>query len=158
MIYSRLRLDRFVCFNRYRQITSLKLKNENLKVLLSVTDNSNGADFSRMTSSKQGRQRFVESALDILEMYDFDGIDIDWEFPAWRGLPSYDKPNFVYLIKALRKYARKRKMNDLIVSAAVAAPLKIVSKSYDIPELSKYDIPSCLKYDILILLICLLGY
>lgn len=52
-----------------------------------------------MASSREGRRKFVESALDIVETFDLDGIDLDWEFPGWKGLPYYDKANFVYLIK-----------------------------------------------------------
>lgn len=58
-----------------------------------------GASFSRMASSREGRKKFVSSALDIVDTYEFDGVDIDWEFPAYRGLPPYDKENFAFLIK-----------------------------------------------------------
>lgn len=33
----------------------------------------------------------AESALDYLNRFNFDGIDIDWEYPAQRGGSAADK-------------------------------------------------------------------
>ncbi|KAI1288082.1 Acidic mammalian chitinase [Halotydeus destructor] len=130
---------------RYRQLTSLKLKNNDLKIILSVADKGHGSSFSRMSSSRLGRKKFVNSLLDLVEIYNFDGVEIDWEFPAWKGLPVYDKSNFIYLFQAIRKVSKKRKMGDLLISAAVATPVAVVSASYDIPQLADYDYHSFRK-------------
>jgi chitinase len=31
--------------------------------------------------------------------YGYDGLDLDWEYPAKRGGAAADKENFVYLVK-----------------------------------------------------------
>lgn len=79
--------------------------------------------------------RFIESALQLLKRYSLDGIDLDWEFPAWP--PNKDikqKDQFVQLLKEMR-YAFG---NKYLLSVAVAAPITIVERSYDIPKLALY--------------------
>ena len=38
--------------------------------------------FSNMAYSQASRQAFIESALEILHEYNFDGLDLDWEYPG----------------------------------------------------------------------------
>jgi chitinase len=42
-------------------------------------------EFSAMVSEKSTRQSFINHAIKFLRGYGFDGVDIDWEFPADRG-------------------------------------------------------------------------
>lgn len=51
--------------------------------------------FKDMASNRYNRQLFVFSAIKYLRDRDFDGLDLDWEFP--RG--ADDKKNFVLLLK-----------------------------------------------------------
>jgi chitinase len=51
-----------------------------------------------MVSDPAKRSTFVNSVVEFIKKYNFDGLDFDWEYPASRGgLPS-DKVNFYYLI------------------------------------------------------------
>ncbi|PPR04938.1 hypothetical protein CVT24_007315 [Panaeolus cyanescens] len=53
--------------------------------------------FSDLVASASNRATFISSALSVLQAYAFDGIDIDWEYPAaydCGGNPA-DKANFV---------------------------------------------------------------
>ncbi|MCI5957000.1 MAG: glycosyl hydrolase family 18 protein [Clostridiales bacterium] len=67
-----------------------------------------GADgFSQAASTEDGRTRFVDSALLLMERHGFLGVDIDWEYPgsSVAGIASSpnDRRNFTLLLKALRE-------------------------------------------------------
>lgn len=64
-------------------IVSYKQNNPRLKVLLSIGGwNFPSAFFSKMVSSSQNRAMFIQSAVQLLNQYQLDGIDIDWEYPC----------------------------------------------------------------------------
>ncbi|KIJ60771.1 carbohydrate-binding module family 5 protein [Hydnomerulius pinastri MD-312] len=66
-----------------KQLYLLKLAHRHLKVLLSVGGYtySQEGHFSFITDPN-GRANFVSSAVQIIKDYGFDGIDIDFEYPA----------------------------------------------------------------------------
>ena len=82
-------------------MTDLKKKNPELKVMLAVGGWENGGEpFSQMARSAETRKIFIDSALEFIKKYNFDGIDLDWEYPGHRGGdPSVDKDNFSKLIE-----------------------------------------------------------
>lgn len=49
--------------------------------------------------------KFIKSVIKFLQEYDFDGIDLDWEYPVAddRGGRDEDYANFVTLSKRLKK-------------------------------------------------------
>lgn len=77
----------------YRDFINLKSKKPSLKFYLSVGGwDAGGKIFSKMASSTKSREAFIESALKTLKRYDFDGLDVDWEYPVAddRGDNIYD--------------------------------------------------------------------
>lgn len=71
----------------YRIITQLKRKFPGLKILLSVGGGSDidpDADTNKylnLLESSAGRIAFINSAYSLIKTYDFDGIDLAWQFP-----------------------------------------------------------------------------
>lgn len=61
--------------------------------------NAQSSEFTRMVSTEANRRKFINSTIDFLVTYDFDGLDIDWEYPALRGGVPSDKQNLVHLVK-----------------------------------------------------------
>lgn len=67
-----------------------------------------GADgFSQAAATEDGRTRFVDSTLVLMQKHGFLGVDIDWEYPcsSAAGIASSpsDRENLTLLLKALRK-------------------------------------------------------
>ncbi|KAI0646213.1 glycosyl hydrolases family 18-domain-containing protein [Trametes meyenii] len=82
-----------------KQIYLLKLKNRNLKVLLSIGGwtYSQSGHFNFVTDSGK-RTTFINNAVSLVENYGFDGIDIDFEYPNSDALAS----GFASLLTSLR--------------------------------------------------------
>lgn len=58
-----------------------------------------------MVSSSTSRSSFIQSAIAFMRTYAFDGIDMDWEYPAAtdRDGVAADTANFVTFLKELRQ-------------------------------------------------------
>ncbi len=67
--------------DRLRQIVGLKEKNAGLKVLLSI-GGWGSVGFSTMASRRHDRSDFVKDCGRVVNEYNLDGIDIDWEYPT----------------------------------------------------------------------------
>jgi chitinase len=89
----------------YPRVTALKSQNKALKVFIAVGGwAAGGATFSNMVKTSGSRSIFIESAVSFMKTYGFDGIDIDWEYPAATdrdGVPA-DTENYVTFLKELR--------------------------------------------------------
>ncbi len=93
-------------------IVNQKKNHPNLKVLVSLGGWGGCKTCSDVFNTEEGRDDFAKSTARIIEEYDADGIDLDWEYPAISGFPGHtyrpeDKDNFTDLVVRLRKY-RKR--------------------------------------------------
>lgn len=80
--------------------------------------------------------RFIKSVLNTTKSFGFDGLDLDWEFPAWLGADDLEKIHFVQLLEELRREFQRAK-ETLILSVAVAAPQAIIDQSYMVTEMAK---------------------
>ena len=93
---------------RIERLVSLKYRNRNLKVMVSLGGWGGCASCSEIFSSGSGRKHFSRSVKKMLEYFHADGIDLDWEYPAVKNYPGHafkpeDKRNFTLLVKKLRK-------------------------------------------------------
>ncbi|MEO6681408.1 MAG: glycoside hydrolase family 18 protein [Ginsengibacter sp.] len=90
-----------------KKMVSLKGRNSNLKVILSLGGWGGCKTCSAVFSTEENRRVFAGSVLILLKKYGADGLDLDWEYPAIEGYPGHeympeDKQNFASLLQILR--------------------------------------------------------
>ncbi len=104
-------------------VVNQKKKYPKLKVLVSLGGWGGCETCSDVFSSKDARIEFAISTASIIESFNADGIDLDWEYPAISGYPGHsykpeDRENFTDLLVQLRKHMKK---NDILSFAAGAS-------------------------------------
>lgn len=120
----------------YQRFTRLKEKYPHLKVSLAIGGwNEGSTNYSEMAADANRRSKFVASVVDFIKKYNFDGLDLDWEFPGKRGGSANDKLNFLLLVKELRAAFRK---HNFLLTAAFGAGKDTIDTAYDVEGLSIY--------------------
>lgn len=126
------------------RLYSLKRRNPSLKILLAVGGwSAKSEGFNMATRSSLNRSKFINNTIKLLREWNFDGIDLDWEFPGEedRGADKLSKQNFNYLISDFREAVNyevelsgKRK---LLVTSAVAADPNKIDNGYIVDNLCR---------------------
>ncbi|KAI5635431.1 glycosyl hydrolases family 18 domain-containing protein [Phthorimaea operculella] len=133
----------------YDRINALKKANPKLKTLLAIGGWSFGTQkFKDMSATRYARQTFIYSAIPYLRDRNFDGLDVDWEYPKGGD----DKKNFVLLLKELREAfeaeAQEVKKPRLLLTAAVPVGPDNIKSGYDVPAVASYlDFINLMAYD-----------
>ncbi|KZW01393.1 hypothetical protein EXIGLDRAFT_738540 [Exidia glandulosa HHB12029] len=132
----------------FKQLYLLKLKNRNLKVLLSVGGwtYSQSGHFNFVTDASK-RATFVQTAVKAVENYALDGIDIDFEYPT-----AAQKSAFTSLMLALRQaldalQSSKGDAQPYLLTAALPAGLSNAA-NFDVGTLANVlDYFNLMTYD-----------
>lgn len=131
----------------FLRFTGLKKQNPSLKALIAVGGWNEGSEsYSTMAADPAKRATFVQSAVEFVRKYGFDGLDFDWEYPANRGGVPSDKSNFISLIRELKNALSPY---SLLLTAAVSAGKHTIDSAYEVPALASiFDQVHLMAYDL----------
>ena len=130
----------------FKDVTQLKKKTAGLKVLLSVGGANNDKGFHSIIMPAENPEKFAINSANYLHRMGFDGIDLDWEFPAWYT-PFEERFLFQMLLQELHR-VYKSPVHNLTISVAVPASKSIIDRSYRVSQMAKYvDFVNLMGYD-----------
>ena len=136
-------------------LTGLRKDNPGLQVLVSVGGGGNGsAGFSDMAITAAGRTKFVDTAIAMIEKYNLDGVDVDWEYPGYTHAVTTvrpeDKQTYTLLLKEMRQRFDKegKKLGRHLVTSSATGATPIWLAHTDMKAASKWlDTVNMMCYD-----------
>ncbi|KAJ7807344.1 hypothetical protein B0H14DRAFT_3091266 [Mycena olivaceomarginata] len=136
----------------WARTTALKKNNVALKVFLSIggwsfNDPPTSNIFSQLVGSDANTATFIASTLNTLQAYGFDGIDVDWEYPAAfdRGGAPADKANYVTFMSKVKAAFKPRNYGLTFTAPSSYWYLQ----HFDLPGLMQYaDWVNIMSYDL----------
>lgn len=128
-------MNELVYQGSYTKLTNLKKINPKLKILLSVGGWNEGSfRYSNMAANLTARKNFAKTSVQMLQKYNFDGLDLSWEFPSTRGGKPEDKRNFAALLQELNQVL---KPHNFLLTAALSANKFTIDGGYDVSAIAR---------------------
>ncbi|XP_045475619.1 probable chitinase 10 [Harmonia axyridis] len=124
----------------YEKVTALKSKGIKVLIAIGGWNDSAGDKYSKLVNNPSARRRFISHVVDFIEENNFDGLDLDWEYPkCWqvdcnKG-PASDKQGFSDFVRELHAAFQPK---GWLLSAAVSPNKRVIDEGYDVPTLSRY--------------------
>ncbi len=84
-----------------------------VEVLVSLGGMDSGDYFNPLMRNRDAAEAFIQGVVDLVVAYDYDGVDLDWEFPA----DDVDKANLTWMAKRFRTLLDERKPGALLTTA-----------------------------------------
>ena len=137
--------------NFYGKFVAYKEAYPEKKFLLAIGgwSDSGSSKYSNMLANPALRSNFVTEAVKFIQEYNFDGLDLDYEYPAyqWNGepKPASDKEGFTAWVKELHEAFKPYGWE---LTAAVSAAQYTIEAGYEVAEISSYlDAIHLMTYD-----------
>ncbi|RFU82010.1 chitin-binding, type 1 [Trichoderma arundinaceum] len=140
----------------YDRVTWLKKRDPDLKVFIAIggwTFNDEGQPtrntFSNIANNPSNQKAFIKSLISFLSTYNFDGVDLDWEYPEApdRGGIGADYDNFPKFLSNLKSSLKATGGRD---GLSVTLPASYwYLQHFDIKKLAKIvDFFNVMSYDL----------
>ncbi|XP_060532721.1 chitinase-3-like protein 1 [Cylas formicarius] len=129
------------------RFAALKKVNPDLQLFISIGGWNESPDkYSNILADPSLRQSFIDSAVAFLDQYQFDGIDLDWDYPSRNDASNdQDKANAILLLEDLQNTFKPK---GYLISAAINGCPRFLSESYDIVQLNKFlDFINVIMFD-----------
>ena len=141
--------------DRLNRLKEIKQQDPELHILISIGGYNGSGRFSDIAADQDARTRFVASCIALMQSFNLDGIDVDWEYPVAGGLAGNsrrpdDKQNFTALMTEFRRQLDRQGQSAgkayLLSLAAPAGPGEI--PHFDLLQLSSLvDWITLMAYD-----------
>lgn len=141
----------------YNQLNNvLRAQYPHIKTLISVGGWTWSGRFSDVALTEASRSLFAESCVEFIRTYNFDGVDVDWEYPVEGGLAGNTKRpedgvNYTLLLQELRSQLEAAgEMDGREYLLTIAAPagfdkmrhleLEAIADTLDFINIMTYDL------------------
>jgi chitinase len=115
---------------------------EDKEILVSIGGWGNSYGFSEMAADSVSRMNFKQNIVDFCFDHDYDGVNIDWEYPE----SVADRNNLTLLVSEIRQ-AFNEEDSGMIITMAVSAG-SWFGQWFDYTALKEYvDYFECMSYD-----------
>ncbi|MFM2206146.1 MAG: hypothetical protein RL213_121 [Bacteroidota bacterium] len=124
----------------------------NVKLLVSIGGWTLSNNFPGIAADPVKRATFAHSCVQLIQTYNFDGIDIDWEYPGYvdHGGTSADRANFTLLLQqikdSLTAYGLSTGKTYMLTAALPAGPSNMSNIDW-LPVSNILDVMNIMTYD-----------
>jgi GH18 family chitinase len=125
-----------------------------VKVMVSIGGWTLSDNFPEIAADSVKTARFASECVRVIRQYQFDGIDIDWEYPCYEehsGRQDTDREGFTFLMRSIRDsidaYGKKNEQKYLLTAAFGAQDIRM--ECIDYKEITTFmDYVNMMTYDL----------
>lgn len=126
----------------FQRLRVLKQQYPHLRTLISIGGWTWSGNFSDAVLTPASRATFAQSIVDFVDLHEFDGADIDWEYPVSGGLSTnttrpQDKQNYTAFLLELRaRFTTRAQTTNKTYLLTIAAPANpAIIQNLDVPAI-----------------------